>query len=381
MVQGPGETLQLIRSGEAVTRGELLEATGLSRVTVARRVESLLAAGIVRESGTGSATGGRRATVFEFDPDVLVLAASLDAVGGEVALVDAHGAIAARAEVDTEVAAGPEVTLDLVADAWRELIAAHGVDASRLVACAIALPGPTDPVAHRLNDPPIMPGWSGWPIVDTLRDAFDLPVYVENDADAMAFGEAADAPADATLVMVKAAAYLGAGLVVEGRIFRGADGGAGDIGHVSVGGDALCRCGKRGCLAAEASGAAVAARLRAAGADLADIEQVVAAAERGDERAAAELRHAGELIGQVLAMVVGVINPSCVVVSGSMASPSLIATIRSAVYSGSLARVTRHLEIRAGHRGEDAALVGLSRVAIADLYSAEAVNVRLGTDV
>lgn len=379
-MQGPGETLRLIRSGEATTRGEILEATGLSRLTVARRVDRLLKAGIVRESGTGSATGGRRSTVFVFDPKVWVLAASLDAVGGEVALVGPHGDVRARRPIDTVVADGPDVTLAAVIAAWRQLVADEGVAPRDLLAAAIALPGPTDPVAHRLNDPPIMPGWSGWPIVDVVQDAFDLPVYVENDADAMAFGEASSVPRDATLVLVKAAAYLGAGLVVEGRIFRGADGGAGDIGHVSVGGDALCRCGRRGCLAAEASGAAVLTRLHEAGIHVEDVPGILTLAEKGDRMVAAELRRAGELIGQVLAMLVGVVNPSCIVVSGTMASAGLIATIRSAVYAGSLPRATRHLEIRAAQLGVDAALVGLARVAVDDRYSVDAINARMGAD-
>lgn len=380
MSQGPGETLRLIRSGEATTRGELLEATGLSRVTVARRIDGLLRAGIIRESGRGSATGGRRATTFVFDPDVVVLAAALDAVGGEVAVMSPHGGVRARAGLDAAVAEGPERTLGLVGDALRALLARAGIDRSRVVAVAISLPGPTDPVAHRLFDPPIMPGWSGWPIVETLRDAFDVPVYVENDADAMAYGEASDFGPHESLVLVKASAYIGAGLVVDGRIFRGSDGGAGDIGHVLVGGAARCRCGRVGCLAAEASGAALLARLREHGIELDDVRQVHDLVEHGDATVAAELRRAGELIGQVLATVVGVLNPGHLVIGGTMASLPLIATIRSAVYSGSLPRATRNLDIRPARLGDDAAFVGLTRVAIDDVYSVEAVNARLDTE-
>lgn len=381
MSQGPGEMLSLIRSGEAATRSELLEATGLSRVTVARRIEKLLAAGVIRERGTGSATGGRRATVFVFEPGVIVLVAALDVVGGEVAAMGPHGDVLARVPIEAAVDEGPERTLERVGGAWVSLLASTGISQSQVVAAAISLPGPTDPLAHRLYDPPIMPGWSAWPIVDTLRETFDVPVFVENDADAMAFGEATGVEPYQTLVLVKASAYIGAGLVIEGRIFRGADGGAGDIGHVKVGGDVLCRCGRHGCLAAEASGAAVMTRLEDQGVSVVAVDQIHDLVERGDLRAATELRRAGELIGTVLATVVGVVNPSCLVISGSMVSPALIATIRSVVYAASLPRATRHLEIRAGRLGGDAALVGLTRVAIDAVYSADAVNARLGTDV
>lgn len=370
----------MIRSGEATTRGELLEATGLSRVTVARRIEKLLDAGAIREHGTGSATGGRRATVFVFEPDVVVLTAALDVVGGEVAAMGPHGEVLARVPLAAAVDEGPERTLERVGDAWSQMLESAGISQSRVVAAAISLPGPTDPLAHRLYDPPIMPGWSGWPIVDTLRETFDVPVFVENDADAMAFGEAAGLDPHRTLVLVKASAYIGAGLVIEGRIFRGADGGAGDIGHVKVGGDALCRCGRHGCLAAEASGAAMIARLAEQGVDISDVAEIHDLVERGDLHSASELRRAGELMGKVLATVVGIINPSCLVISGSMVSPALIATIRSVVYAASLPRATRHLEIRAGSLGADAALVGLTRVTIDEVYSADAVNARLGID-
>lgn len=370
--------LRLIRSGEAVTRGELLDATGLSRVTVGRRIEALLAAGIIREHGTGSATGGRRATVFVFDPDVVVLVASLDASGGEVAIMGPHGDVVARAAVEAAVTDGPELTLAVVSEAWRELLDTTGTSAERVAAAAISLPGPADPVAHRLYDPPIMPGWSGWPIVDTLRETFDVPAYVENDADAMAYGEASGVDPRSPLVMVKASDYIGAGLVIDGRIFRGADGGAGDIGHVRVGGDALCRCGRRGCLAAEASGAALLARLDAEGVGLTGVGAVHELVDQGDSLAATELRRAGELIGQVLATLVGIVNPAALVVGGTMSSPALIAAIRSAVYAGSLPRVTRNLDIRPARLGDDAALVGLTRVAIDDLYAPESVDARLG---
>ncbi len=380
MRQGPGDALRLIRSAEATTRGELLEATGLSRVTVARRLERLQRAGIIRESGRGLATGGRRAVTFVFDPDVVVLVAALDAVGGEVAVMGPHGDVLERAAIDVEVSEGPEHTLDAVVRSLRALLAATRIPRQKVVAVAVSVPGPADPVARRLNDPPIMPGWSGWPVVDVLREAFDVPVYLENDADAMAFGEASTGSGtEPCLVYVKASSFLGAGIVIEGRVVRGTDGGAGDIGHVQVGGDALCRCGRRGCMAAEASGTAVVARLAEQGITVDDAADLAALIDGGDSTVAAEVRRAGEIIGSVLGTVVGLLNPTALVIGGSLAVPTFIAAIRSAVYAGSLPRATRHLEIRASHV-QDAALVGLTRLAIDDVYSPEAVNARLGTD-
>ncbi|HBS75634.1 ROK family transcriptional regulator [uncultured Schumannella sp.] len=381
MNPGPGQTLRLIRSGEATTRGALLAATGLSRVTVARRIEKLTAAGIIREAGTGDATGGRRATTFIFDPDVVVVTAALDAVGGTVAVVSPHGKVLASTSIDTDVTDGPEATLSTTAAAIEELMRTHDVAVERVAAVAISLPGPIDPAEHRLSDPPIMPGWDGWPILDSLRETMNVPVFVENDADAMAYGEASQLHGPtAALVFIKASSFLGAGLVIRGEIFRGVDGGAGDIGHVSVGGAAECRCGRDGCLAAEASGTALIRRLGETGRHLEHISEIHDLVDRGDSTAAAELRRAGELIGQVLATVVGVINPAVVVVGGPMVSPELIAAIRSTVYAGTLPRATRHLTIRASELGDEAALIGLALVAVDSLYSESAINARLGVD-
>jgi len=377
----PGDLLRLIRTGEATTRGELQHATGLSRVTVSRRLDTLQAAGIIREGGIGSATGGRRPGTFMFDPDVVVLVATLDAVGGTTAAVNAKGEVLARGIIDARVADGPEKTLATVAIALRKLAVDNTIPLERAVAVAISVPGPTNPVDQRLDDPPIMPGWSGWPIVEFLREEFGMPVYVENDADAMAYGEAFHSvDPSKSMVLVKVSAYIGAGIVLDGQIFRGTDGGAGDLGHVKVGGTTPCRCGKTGCLAAEASGMAVARRLRDAGVDLDEPDDIVALAESGNAIAAGELQRAGELIGTVVATVVGIINPAVIVIAGSLACTPLVAAIRSSVYAQSLPRATRHLEIRTSTFSADAAAIGLATLAVNDHYSARNVNLRLDAD-
>lgn len=381
MKQGPGDLLHLIRTGEATTRGELQSATGLSRVTVGKRIDALQSAGVIGEAGTGNATGGRRPGTFSFAPTGVIMVAALDAVGCSTAAVDCHGSVLARGNADTAVARGPEATLSSVVDALRDLAASHGLAWSDVIAVAISVPGPTDPTDHRLNDPPVMPGWSGWPIIEYVADLTGVPVYVENDADAMAYGEAfADGTPPRSLVLVKVSDYIGAGLVLDQRIFRGEDGSAGDIGHIHVGGSRTCRCGRQGCLAAEASGAAVKAQLAECGYDIENARDIAQLAASGDARAAQQLQRSGELIGTVVSSVVSMLNPSTLVVAGALASPDLIATIRSTVYAKSLPRATRHLSIRQSTLGDDAGLVGLATVAVNDYFSAESVNLRLDTE-
>jgi len=216
-----------------------------------------------------------------------------------------------------------------------------------------------------------------------VRERFDVPVHLENDADAMAYGEFTELGAGRgtrpePFVLVKVSGFLGAGLVIDGHTYRGTDGGAGDVGHIDVGGDAVCRCGRRGCLAAEAGGAALLRRLGEAGSDVGSLAELRTLAERGDPLVTAELDRAAGLIGRVLAVVVGVLNPADLVVAGELAVPTMIAGIRAGVYAGAQPRATARLRIRPAVLGPDAVLIGLARVAVDDRFSAEAVDARLG---
>lgn len=384
MAAGAGEILQLIRSGRATTRIQVLEATGLSRVTVAQRMDALVAAGIVRAQGDAGATGGRRSERFVFDPaDSLVLVAALELEGGELAVVDPHGTLLARMPLAMDLAAGPELVLPELLDGFDTLLADAGIKPASVGGVALSVPGPVDPHDHRLSDPPVMPGWGAWPVVEAVRARFDVPVHLENDADATAYGEFTELGGEREgrhepFVLVKVSRFLGAGLVIDGRTYRGTDGGAGDIGHVDVGGDAVCRCGRRGCLAAEAGGTALLRRLGEAGSDVGSLAELRALAERGDPLVTAELERAAGLIGRVLAVVVGVLNPADLVVAGELAVPAVIAGIRAGVYAGAQPRATARLRIRAAALGPDAVLVGLGRVAVDDRFSAAAVDARLG---
>ncbi|MFD6447901.1 ROK family protein [Promicromonospora sp. NPDC060204] len=384
MAAGAGEILQLIRSGRATTRSQVLEATGLSRVTVAQRMDALVAAGIVRAAGDAGATGGRRSERFVFDPtDSLVLVAALELDSAVLAVLDPHGTLLARASLAVDLAAGPEAVLPQLLDGFDDLLADAGIKPAAVGGVALSVPGPVDPHDHRLSDPPVMPGWGAWPVVEAVRARFDVPVHLENDADAMAYGEFTELGAGRDgrpepFVLVKVSRFLGAGLVIDGRTYRGTDGGAGDIGHVDVGGDAVCRCGRRGCLAAEAGGTALLRRLGEAGSDVGSLAELRALAERGDALVTAELERAAGLIGRVLAVVVGVLNPADLVVAGELAVPAMIAGIRAGVYAGAQPRATARLRIRAAALGPEAVLVGLARVAIDDRFSAEAVDARIG---
>jgi predicted NBD/HSP70 family sugar kinase len=380
MPTGPGDVLELIRHGRARTRGEVLDVTGLSRMTVSQRVDALLSSGLVVEGPDGGATGGRRPRSLRFNASHgRVVAASVDTTHTRVAITDLDGVVSADRDVDVPVTSGPAHTLDALTDAALGLLGPDGL--RDVCGVGISVPGPVDPESGRPSQPPIMPGWDAYPIAEHVSGALPgVPVLTANDADAAALGEhSAGYPAARALCLVKVSTGIGTGIVIDGHPYRGADGGAGDIGHVRLRShsDAQCMCGGRGCLAAVASGRAIATALTELGIRAESGRDVRRLLAVGSPEASRLTQQAGRHIGEVMATVVSVLNPQVVVVGGALASSPLIAGIRETLYTLSLPRATRHLALQLGRLGDDAPIVGLSRLVVEDRFSAQAVNATL----
>ena len=382
MTSGPGDVLDLVRRGRARTRGDVVDATGLSRLTVAQRIDALLEARLLVEGETTGPTGGRRSRSLLFNGrHSLVTVAAVDTTHAQLAVTDLDGTVLAEDSLAVDVADGPVPVLDALADGLARLLAGHGSDAALLSGVGLSLPGPIDPVTGRPNQPPIMPGWDGYPVADHLSGALSgVVVHTANDADAAALGEfAAGYEGARALCLVKVSTGIGAGIVLEGRSYTGADGGAGDIGHVKVDPSSplVCRCGAHGCLAALASGAAVARQLAELGRPVTHGLEVGALLRAGDPDAGRLTQEAGRRIGEVLAGLVCVLNPEVLLVGGALASTPLLTGIRETLYKLCLPRATRHLTLQLGTLGHRAAVVGLTRLVVDRELSAEVVNARL----
>ena len=379
---GPGDVLELIRSGRASTRGEVIEVTGLSRMTVAARIDALLAAGFLIENGTDRVAAGRPSRRLEFNTErTLLIAATADTTHTTVALTDLAGRVRGEARIDVAIADGPAAVLGTIADTTRDLLDRHGIPLDRIGGLGISVPGPVDPDTGRPSQPPIMPGWDAYPVPEHLHDALGVPVLVANDADAAGLGEQRAAhPGSRSLCFLKVSSGIGTGIVIGGQVYRGADGGAGDIGHVKIPGhdDLVCQCGAHGCLAAVASGGAIARTLTQLGKPASSASDVAAYLAAGDADAARLTQAAGRVIGEVVATVVSLLNPAEVVIGGTLASPPLITGIRETLYPRSLPRATRHLSISQSSLGARAGIVGIATMVTEREYSAAAVNVALG---
>ncbi|MEU6736109.1 ROK family protein [Streptomyces physcomitrii] len=390
-----GDLLHLVRSGRATTRGALQEATGLSRATVGQRLDRLFRAGWLREGPAGpvdSPLGGRPSVRLEFDDaHAVVLAADLDTRHARAALLSLGGELLARHEAELDIAAGPEAVLGELGRWFGRLLKSADRAPESVCGIGLAVPGPVDVASGTVVQPPIMPGWDRAPIPALLGEAFaahaggapDTPVLVDNDANLMAYGEQRAAfPDCAAFALVKVSTGIGAGVVVGGELYRGIDGGAGDIGHIRIAADAEgagepCTCGAYGCLAAVASGRALAHRLTRAGIPAAGGAEVRALLLAGDPEAARLAREAGRRLGEVLATVVTLLNPGVLMLAGDLAGTPFLTGVRELLYERALPRSTAHLEIVTPRLGERAGLVGAAALVVEDLYAPARVEERL----
>jgi predicted NBD/HSP70 family sugar kinase len=308
-----------------------------------------------------------------------VLGADFGAGHLNVALTDLMGDELAVLRTEIDIADGPEAGLTALLTAADTLLSGYGRDRDDLIGVGIGLPGPVQFSTGRPVNPPIMPGWDGFDVPGWVRRHLDVPVLVDNDVNIMALGERGHAFPDTDhFLFVKVATGIGSGIISGGRLQRGAQGIAGDIGHVQIprGAGIACHCGNVGCLEAVASGPAIARALRASGLDVAGGRQVIELVRRGDIDAIQAVRQAGRDLGEVLTACVNVINPSVIAIGGSMAQAGehLIAGVREIVYTRSMPLATEHLSIVQSRSGDRAAMIGASMLAIHHALSPAAID-------
>ncbi|GAA2218537.1 ROK family protein [Promicromonospora sukumoe] len=367
------EILVLVSSGRARSRKEIAESLGIAPSTVSQRVQAMLTSGELEETGEGASSGGRRPRSLRVPGSTGYL--GVVDVGGthaRLGVLRHGGELAATTEVALAVADGPEPVLVQVTAALRELAGSVGGgsggpdDGGRLLGAGISLPGPVDVARRALDSPSRMPGWSGFDVGSWLEDALGVPAVVENDANAMAVGEHfGHARRTHHSVAVKAGSAIGAGILVDDRLYRGAGGAAGDITHTRIpaGGDTPCTCGNRGCLETVASGAALVRLLREQGYDVEATADVIDLVRDAEPVATTLTRTAGRHLGAALCTVVNFFNPGAVYLGGALSTlEPFVSAIRSQIYEGAHPLMTRDLVIAPSALGADANLVGVGRL-------------------
>jgi predicted NBD/HSP70 family sugar kinase len=300
-----------------LTRAALAEITGLTKTTVSKLVADLLDAGLVVEAG--AVRDGERGRP---GVEVRVSGEHVAAVGLEinvdylsVQVVDlARSVRMRRTQAVDNRSAQPGDVVARLRDLATEVVDEVVDKGLRVVGGVLAVPGPVDLVTGTLHSAPNL-GWRNVPLASLLGLPF--PVRVENEANLAALGELWFGTGLPDFLHVSGEIGIGAGLVVRGRLFRGAHGFAGELGHVVVSSDGPpCRCGSRGCLEQYAGqDALLAAALDADAAGL-GVPQVVSRLQDGDPKALAACERAGWALGVALSSAVNLMDPDTIVLGG-----------------------------------------------------------------
>lgn len=388
--------LDIVRHGDASTRPEIMRRTGLGRAVSVQRVEELIERGLFVEDGLAASSGGRSPRALRFNAGAgHILVADLGATSIGVGIADLSGNLIEQHEEPADIANGPEIILGRVDELFAELRHRSDHGLGHLWGIGIGVPGPVEFQTGRPASPPIMPGWDDYPVRARFADHHRVPVWVDNDVNLMALGEYRSGVAQGhdAVIFIKIGTGIGAGILIAGKLHRGAQGSAGDVGHIQVTDDSsiVCRCGNRGCLEALAGGAALArdgsqaaldgrsqilARLLAERGRI-EATEVGWAAAHGDAVSRKLITTAGRRIGLMVGTLVNALNPSLVVIGGGVAGlgDALIASVRETVYARSLPLATRDLLIVRSSLDDTAGRIGAASLVADELFS----RVRIAT--
>lgn len=366
------------RRGTA-SRSELRELSGLGRSTIYERVTTLLEAGLLAQSGNESSSGGRPADTLTLSSSAgLIIGIDVGTNRSRIGYFNLPGEMLAAEELAISVGRGVDVFLSELtervaaqlsglAGATNILSVGIGIEPGARIALEGNVGHFTQP--GRPND-----------LKESLAQLWDAPVVVDSDTNVMAIGEHRAAQLDIdSMLVVKVDEGVGAGVILNGEIYRGHGGDGGSLGHlrVDLASEVMCTCGNTGCLTVLAGGQAIVRALQDQGDEVASVEDVVNQAHAQSVAAISACRASGHLIGKSLAGVVNVLNPSDVVIGGDLAFRNgyLLAGIREGLYQSAAPLVIADLKLTTSALGSDAGISGAAHLAL-DAAFERAINSR-----
>jgi predicted NBD/HSP70 family sugar kinase len=360
-----GLAARLLRSIGPMTRAELGRRMGTSRATVSTTIAQLMADGLVDERAAPAVYGsrGRPPTLLALTQRAgVAVGIDLGRTHARVVLAHLGHEVITEEAVTLEEEGTAEAAFGAVEDLVDRVIAAAGAQRGELVGVGLGLPAPLDATGH-LTSVTIPPDWVRADPAHALAQRLGVRVMVDNDANLGALAEARWGAGRrfSNLFYVKASTGIGAGLVFDGRLFRGSTGTAGELGHITVDADGLvCRCGSRGCLEVRAGGHALVAEVAHSGQAVASLGELIAAARQGDPACQRVLSDAGVSLGVALATVLNIVNPARVVLGGELGSAGelVLDSLRDQLSRHALASAFRSASVVQGELGERAESLG-----------------------
>ncbi|MCI0519737.1 MAG: ROK family transcriptional regulator [Chloroflexi bacterium] len=371
-------SLDLIRfTPGGISRAELARQMGLTRSALTTIIGDLVEGGLVREAEDGPASGGRRPVLLEINPQRgCVAGIDIGATHLSLLITDFAANVLGEEEVPMDILLGPQACLEQVDTHLLSLLNRLRLDLRSILAVGVGVPGPVVAQLGAVSVPPIMPGWDNFPIRSYLQSLWEQPVTLDNDADLGALGEWSHGAGrgERNLAYIKVGSGIGAGLLLNGNLYHGTSGSAGEIGHITIREDGpKCTCGSYGCLEAMAGGHAIAGRARAAvksgrrtqlaaiaPLDKLSAREVAAAARLGDLVSQQIIAEAGAHLGIAIASLVNLFNPGLVVIGGGVAQIGdlLLEPIRKAVQERSLRSSAQAVRITAALLGRRSSSMG-----------------------
>lgn len=390
---GESEIMRALRMQGRISRSEVSKITGWSKAKTSQEIRSLVEKGYLMEVGEGASEGGRKPRLLRINNQLGYIAGiDIGATSLDIALADVTGLILRQRAEPTDVHLSPESVLGRCSELLLQLLDEQGATPDQVLGIGVGVPGPVDFARGVLVAPPLMPEWENFPIRDFFKKTFTSAfVVVDNDVNIMALGEqrAGDGADIDHFIFIKIGTGIGAGIISNGKIHRGSDGSAGDIGHICVDKEGpLCACGNKGCLEAMAAGPAIVSKAREAAQNgssptlrqmreskdgILRPEDVNAACREGDQAALDIIRESGKMIGDVLAGLVNFFNPSHIFIGGGISNfgNHLLVAIRQAVLQRSLPLATTHLSIKFSRMGSKVGIIGAISLALDYLFVVE----------
>lgn len=363
--------VRAVRLAGSLTQAEIARSTGLSAATVSNIVRELKEAGTVEVTDTSA--GGRRARSVSLSGDAgIVIGVDFGHTHLRVAVGNlAHQVLAEESEpldVDASWVDGFDRAEALVG----RLVEGIGIGRDKVIGVGLGVPGPIDLESGTLGSTAILPGWAGINPRRELSQRLGVPVYVDNDANLGALGELVWGSGRGVkdLAYIKVASGVGAGLVINGQIYRGPGGTAGEIGHITLDESGpVCRCGNRGCLETFAAARYVLPLLQGSHGPELTMEKVVELARDGDPGCRRVITDVGRHIGSGVASLCNLLNPSRVVLGGSLADAGelVLAPIRESVGRYAIPSAARQLSVLTGSLGGRAEVLGALALVLSEM--------------
>ena len=363
--------LRLLRKEGPLSRADLARRSRLSRSTVSSIIAALLVENLVYETGIGTSQGGRKPVMLDFNYRSS-LVVGIDVANTRITLLvtDLQATVLWRESVACDLADGPVRCVPQIAELFFATLRTAHIDHKQIAAIGVGVPGPLDNATGQTVASPVMPGWDGVALQCLLERALGQVTLLDNDANLGALAEYSWGAARGLLnvaYLYVGALGIGGGLILNGSVYRGNIGSAGEIGHVTISeAGPICRCGSQGCLEAFAGVPALLARAAQLGLPVASAAELRMVAQAGHGVAQQVLAEAGTHFGVAIASLLNLLNPGGVIIGGELAAAgdTLIESLRATLARRGLVVAAQHIQLRPGVLGENVIALGAAALAI-----------------